>query len=213
MTSLDTGTRTARTPGRPGGVPPARSGPRPFGLIRHSVALARRSLVKTMRNPEQLIDVTLQPVIFVLVFVYLLGGAISGSTQDYLQFLLPAIMVQTVIFAGMATGVNLNTDIKKGVFDRFRSLPIGRSAPLIGSVLGDVIRYVVSIASLFVFGYILGFRVQTNPLAALAACLLAIVFAFCLSWAFVLVGMMMKEPGGVQGWASWCCSRSRSAPA
>ncbi len=126
---------------------------RPFGLIRHSAALSVRSLIKTMRTPEQLLDVTLQPVIFVVMFVYLLGGAISGSQKDYLQFLLPAIMVQTLMFASVATGVSLNTDIKKGVFDRFRSLPIGRSAPLVGSVLGDVVRFVVSIVVLLTFGY------------------------------------------------------------
>jgi oleandomycin transport system permease protein len=173
--------------------------PRPFGFVRHSLALARRSLIKTLRTPEQLLDVTLQPVIFVLVYVYLLGGAISGSTHDYLQLLLPAIMVQTVMFGGMATGVNLNTDIGKGVFDRFRSLPIARSAPLVGSVLGDLIRYVVAIVSLLGFGYAIGFRIQTDPLSALAACLLTILFAFSVSWAFVFVGMLMRQPGGVQG--------------
>ena len=180
---------------------PASIAPRPFGLVRHSLALARRSVLKTLRTPEQLLDVTLQPIIFVLVYVYLLGGAISGSTDSYLQFLLPAIMVQTVMFAGMATGVNLNTDIGKGVFDRFRSLPIGRSAPLIGSVAGDLIRYVVAIASLLVFGSVLGFRFQTSAVEVLAACLLTVLFAFCLSWAFVLIGMLMRSPGGVQGTA------------
>ncbi|MBW4718274.1 ABC transporter permease [Saccharothrix obliqua] len=180
-------------------VLPAPVAPRPFGLVRHSLALARRSLIKTLRSPEQLLDVTLQPVVFVVVFVYLLGGAVSGSTHDYLQLLLPAIMVQTTVFGGMATGVNLNTDIRKGVFDRFRSLPIGRSAPLIGSVLGDLIRYVVAVVSLFAFGYVLGFRVETDLLSALAACLLVILFAFSLSWAFVLVGMLAREPGAVQG--------------
>ncbi|MEV0679170.1 ABC transporter permease [Actinosynnema sp. NPDC050436] len=178
---------------------PVRVAQRPFGLARHSLALARRSLIKTMRTPEQLLDVTLQPVIFVVMFVYLLGGAVAGSTHDYLQVLLPAIMVQTTLFAGMATGVNLNTDIGKGVFDRFRSLPIGRSAPLVGSVLGDLIRYVVAVVSLLVFGAVMGFRVETGFLPALAACLLVILFAFCTSWAFVLVGMLVREPGSVQG--------------
>ncbi|CCH31435.1 ABC transporter permease [Actinosynnema sp. NPDC047251] len=178
---------------------PARVEHRRFGLARHSLALAKRSLIKTVRTPEQLLDVTLQPVIFVVLFVYLLGGAVAGSTHDYLQTLLPAIMVQTTLFGGMATGVNLNTDIGKGVFDRFRSLPIGRSAPLIGSVLGDLIRYVVAVVSLLVFGSILGFRVETGFLPALAACLLVILFAFSLSWAFVLVGMLVREPGAVQG--------------
>ncbi|GAA0375318.1 transport permease protein [Acrocarpospora corrugata] len=177
----------------------ARSPERPFALVRHSLALGRRSLIKTLRTPEQLLDVTLQPIIFTLVYVYLLGGAVAGSTHDYLQFLLPAILVQTVLFGGMATGVNLNTDIGKGVFDRFRSLPIGRSAPLIGSVLGDLIRYVVATVSLMTTGFVLGFRIQTDPLSALLACLLVITFAFCLSWIFVLVGMLVREPGGVQG--------------
>ncbi|WP_214324965.1 ABC transporter permease [Nonomuraea sediminis] len=174
---------------------------RPFGLVRHSLALAGRSVIKTLRTPEQLLDVTLQPIIFVVIYVFLLGGAVAGNTHDYLQFLLPAIMVQTVMFGGMATGVNLNTDIKKGVFDRFRSLPIARSAPLIGSVLGDLIRYLVAIVVLLGFGYALGFRIGTDPLSTLAACLLTVFFAFCVSWAFVLLGVLMREPGGVQGMA------------
>jgi len=185
-----------KTP-RHASAPPGRS----FRLLRHSISLARRSLIKTIRTPEQLLDVTLQPVIFVVLFVYLLGGAISGSRHEYLQFLLPAIMVQTVAFAALATGVSLNTDIKKGVFDRFRSLPIGRSAPLIGSVLGDMIRFVVSIVVLLSFGYAIGFRIETNPVSLLAACLLTMTFAFAITWIFVLVGLLMREPGAVQGTA------------
>ncbi|MET0237154.1 MAG: ABC transporter permease [Kibdelosporangium sp.] len=177
----------------------AEAGTRPFGPARHSLALARRSLVKTLRSPEQLIDVTLQPVLFTVIFVYLLGGAVAGSTDQYLEQLLPAIMVQQVMFAGMATGVNLNTDIGKGVFDRFRSLPIARSAPLTGSVLGDLIRYVVGIGSLLGFGAILGFRFPAGALPTLAACLLTILFAFSVSWLFVLLGMVLSAPGTVQG--------------
>lgn len=176
-------------------------GKRPFALVRHSFALAVRSLIKTMRTPEQLLDVTLQPVMFVVIFVYLLGGAISGSQHAYLEFLLPAIMVQTVMFASIATGVSLNTDIEKGVFDRFRSLPIARSAPLVGSVTGDVIRFVVSIVVLFAFGYAIGFRIGTDPLSTIAACLLTIVFAFAVTWVFVLLGVLMRSPGAVQGTA------------
>jgi oleandomycin transport system permease protein len=187
---------TAAAPPTRAELPPRR----PFRLARHSIALARRSLIKTIRTPEQLIDVTLQPVIFVVMFVYLLGGAIgSGDRHQYMQFLLPGIMVQTVLFASIATGVGINTDIKKGVFDRFRSLPIGRSAPLIGSVAGDVTRFVVSIVVLLSFGYALGFRITTNPLAALAACLMVILLAFAVTWVFVLFGMLMREPGAVQG--------------
>ena len=107
-------------------------------------SLARRSLIKTLRTPEALIDVTLQPIIFLLLFTYVFGGAISGGSQhDYLQFLLPGILAQTIAMGGIAIGVNLNTDIDKGVFDRFRSLPIARSAPLVGAVLADIVRYVI----------------------------------------------------------------------
>lgn len=195
---MTTTTRTAAAPPRTGATPTAA---RPFGLIRHSLALAGRSLVKTVRTPEQLLDVTLQPIVFVLIFVYLLGGAVAGSQHEYLQFLLPAIMVQTVLFASIATGVSLNTDVEKGVFDRFRSLPIARSAPLVGSVVGDLVRFVVSIAVLLGFGYALGFRIGTDPLSALAACLLTIAFAFAVSWIGVLLGVLMRSPGAVQGTA------------
>jgi oleandomycin transport system permease protein len=172
---------------------------RPFGLARHSLVMARRSLIKTWRSPEQLLDVTLQPIIFIVLFVYLLGGAIAGNRHDYMQFLLPALMVQNVLFASAPTGVSLNTDIKTGVFDRFRSLPIGRSAPLIGGVLGDMIRFVVAIGVMIGFGYLLGFRVETSFLEVLAACLLVMFMAFCFSWMFVLIGMIVREPGAVQG--------------
>ncbi|WBB58249.1 ABC transporter permease [Streptomyces sp. WMMC500] len=172
---------------------------RPFALVRHSLALAGRSLTKTVRTPEQLIDVTLQPILFVVMFLYLLGGAVAGSTQEYLQTLLPALIVMSTVFASIQTGINLNDDIKKGIFDRFRSMPIARSAPLIGSVLGDLIRFVVLITVQLGFGYAVGFRIETDPLSALAACLLVILFAFCLTWVFVLIGMLAREPGAVQG--------------
>jgi oleandomycin transport system permease protein len=172
---------------------------RRFGLARHSIALAKRSLLKTRRTPEQLLDVTLQPIMFVVLFVYLLGGAVAGSTHEYLQFMLPAMLAMQVAFASVQTGINLNDDIKKGVFDRFRSMPIARSAPLIGSVLGDVIRYVIGIGVLLGFGSLVGFRIETDPLSAVAACLLVMLFAFCMSWVFVLLGMLVREPGAVQG--------------
>lgn len=192
-------TTTALAPAPTG---PARRGatpPRPFRLLRHSLALARRSLIKIRRTPEQLIDVTLQPIMFIGLFVYLFGGAVAGSTHDYLQFVLPALVAMGVVFGSMQTGVNLNDDIKKGVFDRFRSLPISRAAPLIGSVLGDLVRAVVGVAVPIGFGYAIGFRIQTDPLHTLAACLLMVAFAFCMSWVFVLVGMLVREPGAVQG--------------
>jgi oleandomycin transport system permease protein len=169
-------------------------------LARHSVALAQRNLIGIVRNPEALIDVTLQPIIFIALFTFVFGGAIAhGSQHDYLQFLLPGILAQTIAFGGVAIGVNLNTDIEKGVFDRFRSLPIARAAPLVGAVLGDVVRYVLLCVVTIGFGMVLGFRAGTGPLEVLAACALAISFALCLCWASVFVGMIARTPGAVQG--------------
>jgi oleandomycin transport system permease protein len=195
-----TGTIATRAPtGTAGPAKGYESARRPFGLARHSLALAGRSLTKTRRNPGVLLDAVLLPVIFLFLFVYLFGGAVAGSTRDYLQYVFPGILVMTTLLTGMlATGVTINLDIKKGVFDRFRSLPIGRSAPLIGSVVGDLIRYVVALAVLFGIAYLMGFRVQTGPLAALAAAALAVGFSFCLSWITVLVGVLIREPVVVQ---------------
>jgi oleandomycin transport system permease protein len=177
-------------------APPLR---RPWRLARHSLVLAGRSLTKTRRNPGILLDALFLPIVFLLLFVYLFGGAVAGSTREYLHYIFPGILVMAMLMAGMlATGVNLNYDVKKGVFDRFRSLPIGRSAPLIGSVLGDLIRYAVTLATLFGLGYLLGFRVQTGLLAAVAAAALATVFSFALSWISVLIGVAVREPTIVQ---------------
>ncbi len=141
----------------------ARGGARMIRLARHSLALAQRNLIGVVRNPEALIDVTLQPIIFIALFTFVFGGAIAhGSQHDYLQFLLPGILAQTIAFGGVAIGVNLNTDIEKGVFDRFRSLPIARAAPLVGAVLGDVVRYVLLCVVTLGFGYVLGFRAETG---------------------------------------------------
>jgi oleandomycin transport system permease protein len=172
---------------------------RPFRLLRHSLALTKRSLIKTWRTPEALIDVTLQPVLFLVIFVYIFGGAVAGSTHDYLQFLLPGILAQTIATGCIAIGVNLNSDLAKGIFDRFRALPIPRSAPLVGAVLGDVVRYVIVTISTLAIGYILGFRIESDPLSTIAGCLLAVLFALCLSWLPVFISMKVRTPGAVQG--------------
>jgi oleandomycin transport system permease protein len=168
--------------------------------LRHALVLARRSLIKTWRTPEALIDVTLQPVIFLVMFTYIFGGAIaSGSQSTYLQFLLPGILGQSIALAGIALGVNLNTDIEKGVFDRFRSLPIARSAPLVGAVLADLARYVILCVFTFGAGTLMGFRVHTDAVSALAAVGLSIGFALCFCWISVFIGMFARTPGAVQG--------------
>ena len=168
--------------------------------VRHVLALARRSLIKTWRTPEALIDVTVQPIIFLALFTYIFGGAIAGgSTANYLQFLLPGLLGQSIAMAGVALGQNLNSDIEKGVFDRFRSLPIARSAPLVGAVLADFARYLVLCVVTLSFGYLIGFRIETGVLAAVVGIALAISFALCFCWISVFVGMKARTPGAVQG--------------
>jgi oleandomycin transport system permease protein len=169
-------------------------------LVRHSGTIAWRSLIRTYRTPEQLIDVTLQPALFLVIFTYVFGGAIAaGSQHAYLQFLLPGLLGQSIALGGVAIGVNLNTDLEKGVFDRFRSLPIARSAPLVGAVAADVVRYVLLTTVFLGFGYAIGFRAQTDALSVLAACALAVAFALCFCWIAVWVGMIARSSGAVQG--------------
>jgi oleandomycin transport system permease protein len=172
----------------------------PRTYLKHAIVIARRSLIKLTRTPEQLIDVTLQPAIFLFLFTYIFGGALGGgSRHSYVQFLVPGLLGQSIAMAGVALGQNLNADIEKGVFDRFRSLPIGRSAPLVGAVLADVVRYLTVCVMFAVFGTLVGFRVETNWLSALAAFGLAIAFALCFCWISVFIGMIARTSGSVQG--------------
>jgi oleandomycin transport system permease protein len=139
-------------------------------------------------------------MIFLATFTYIFGGALAGgSRHGYLQYLLPGVLAQTIAFGGAQIGVNLSADIEKGVFDRFRSLPIARAAPLVGAVLADIVRYALLCVVTLGFGYVLGFRAQTGVPEVLAACLIAIAFALCLSWLSVLIGMLARTPGSVQG--------------
>ncbi|MFG1920729.1 ABC transporter permease [Cryptosporangium sp. NPDC048952] len=177
--------------------PPTRFGP--MRTLRHALTLTWRSLIKIKHSPEQLLDLTLQPIIFVVLFVYLFGGAVSGDRHVYLQFVLPGILVQSVAFASLGVGQSLAADLQTGVFDRFRTMPIARSAPLIGAVFGDVVRYVVTVAVVLGFGAVIGFRVGTDPLSALAACALVLVFAFGLCWVTALIGLLLRNPRTVQG--------------
>ncbi len=180
--------------------PAARTSSPQLRWLRHALALAKRSLIKTARTPEALIDVTLQPVIFLLLFTYIFGGAVAGGSQHaYLQFLLPGLLGQGIAMAGVALGQNLNADIEKGVFDRFRSLPISRSAPFVGAVLVVIVRYLILCSMFLGFGYLIGFRITTNPLAALAAVGITIAFALCFCWISVFIGMIARTSGAVQG--------------
>ncbi|MEU4623047.1 ABC transporter permease [Actinoplanes sp. NPDC023801] len=166
--------------------------------VRNTGTLAWRTLVQIKHNPFELIDFSVQPVMFLLLFTYVFGGALADSPAEYLTFALPGIIVQNLIFATMNTGIGLNTDITKGVFDRLRSLPIARSAPLAGRILADVIKQAWAIGLLLVIGMALGFRIETGALATLAAITLLLVFAVALSWVSVLVAMLASAPEKVQ---------------
>ena len=170
--------------------------PRPSALSA-CLTFGWRGMLKIKHVPEQLIDVSLTPVLFLLMFTYLFGGAVAGSTDEYLQFLLPGVLVQSVLFTSVYSGVSLNTDMTKGVVDRFRSLPIWRPAPLVGAVVGDSVRYVIASTVVVVLGVIMGFDAAAGIGGVIAAVALVVVFAFGLSWVFTVVGLLMRAPNAV----------------
>ncbi|MCQ8770986.1 ABC transporter permease [Streptomyces telluris] len=177
---------------------PGETGPRPFATLRHSAVLARRSLVKTTRNPGPIMNGIVTPALFMVLFLYLFGRPVAGTTADYLQYLFPGILVMGAGLAGMiSTGSAINLDLKNGVTDRFRSLPISRTAPLLGSVTADILRYLIAVAVLSGIGTALGFRARGGFLDALGAAGLAILFGFCLSWVTVFIGVLVKSAEAV----------------
>jgi ABC-2 type transport system permease protein len=172
--------------------------PRP-GALSMSFTFGRRALLKIKHVPEQLFDVTLFPIMMTLIFTYLFGGALAGSTTEYLQFFLPGILVQTVVMITMYTGVGINVDISKGIFDRFRSLPIWRPAVVVGALFGDAARYSVASAVTVVLGLVLGFRPAGGVGGVLLAVALLLVFSFSLSWVWTTLGFVLKTEKSVMG--------------
>jgi oleandomycin transport system permease protein len=170
----------------------------PVEGLRQTLSLAWRSLVQIKHNPAELIDFSIQPLMFLLLFTYVFGGAIGGSPHAYLMFALPGIIVQNSLFTTLNTATGLSTDLEKGFFDRLRSLPIARFAPLAGRIAADVVKQAWAVAMLLGLGYALGFRVGTNPLAVLAAAGLVLVSTLAVSWALVLVAMLAANPEKVQ---------------
>jgi len=171
---------------------PPRAGP-----VSAAITFGWRGMLKVKHVPEQLLDVTITPVMFVLLFTYVFGGAISGSTGEYLDYILPGVLVMSVLFTTGYSGIAINTDLTKGVVDRFRSLPIWRPAPLVGALLGDSVRYAVAGTVIVVLGLILGFRPSAGVPGVLGAMALTIVFAFALSWVFTTMGLLMRSPNAV----------------
>ena len=175
------------------------SRPRPVraGAVAASLAFGWRALLKLKHVPEQLIDVIGIPIIFTLMFTYLFGGALAGSTSQYLRFLLPGSLVMAVVLVTTYSGVTLNTDITKGVFDRFRALPIWRPAPIVGALLGDTGRYLLASAVVIALGLALGFRPHGGAGGVLAAVGLVLAFAFGLSWVWTTLGLVLRAPSSV----------------
>jgi ABC-2 type transport system permease protein len=175
------------------------AGPRPPrpSAFAAMAAFGWRGMLKIKHVPEQLLDVTITPVLFLLMFTYLFGGAVAGSTSDYLDYLLPGVLAQSVLFTCVYSGVVLNTDMTRGIVDRFRSLPIWRPAPLVGAVLGDSVRYAIAATVVVILGLVMGFRPDGGVPGTLAAMALVIVFAFGLSWVFTSIGLVLRSPNAV----------------
>jgi ABC-2 type transport system permease protein len=170
---------------------------KPVSLLSAVLTLAWRALLKIKHVPFQLFDVTVTPIMFTLLFTYIFGGALGGTPEKYIQFLLPGILVQTIVFITVYTGVGLNTDIQKGLYDRFRSLPIWQPAPILGALAGDLFRYSVASLLIIVLGVILGFRPEGGALGVLLAFGLVLVFAFAVSWIWIIFAMKVTNPESV----------------
>jgi ABC-2 type transport system permease protein len=168
--------------------------PKRASALSATLTFGWRGMLKVKHVPEQLIDVTITPVMFTLLFTYLFGGAIAGSTSAYRDFILPGILVIAVLFTTVYSGIAINTDVTKGVVDRFRSLPIWPSAPLLGALLGDMVRYLVASTVIIVLGLILGFRPDNGVPGVLASVGLVVLFSFGVSWVFTSLGLLMRSP-------------------
>src|ERR1700722_3817595 len=167
--------------------------------VSQTLSMAWRALKKMRRNPEQFFDVTLQPLLFTAMFAYIFGGAISGNVRSYLPLLIPGIVAQTVLTTCMSTGVQLREDMDKGVFDRFKALPMARIAPLAGPMVADLVRYLIAAGLTFVMGVIIGYRPGGGVPGVLGAIVLAIFIGWALAWIFTFIGTIAKSARSVQG--------------
>ncbi|MFG3552111.1 ABC transporter permease [Streptomyces sp. NPDC047725] len=170
--------------------------PRP-GSLSTSLTFGWRAVLKIKHVPEQLFDVTAFPIMNLLMFTYLFGGALAGSPGDYIQFVLPGILVMSVVMITMYTGVSVNIDIEKGVFDRFRSLPIWRPSAMVGYLLGDALRYTIASAVMLAVGLLLGYRPDGGVVGVVAAIALLLVFSFAFSWIWTMFGLMLRTEKSV----------------
>lgn len=162
--------------------------------LRNVMTIARRNLLHVKSDPEQLVGSTIQPLMFLVLFVYVFGGAIAGSSRDYLQFALPGIMVQGIAFTPFTTAMGLNADFQRGLIDRFRSLPIARSAVVAGRIAADSVRIVWGVLIMFGFGLLLGFRFGGGFLGAIGAALIVAAFGITMCWPMAVLGVKARTP-------------------
>jgi daunorubicin/doxorubicin transport system permease protein len=168
-------------------------------IVVQTLVMAWRSLKKMRRNPEQFFDVTLQPLLFTAMFAFIFGGAVSGNVSKYLPLMIPGIVAQTVLTTCMSTGVQLREDMDKGVFDRFKALPIARIAPLAGPMVADLVRYLIAGSLTFVMGVIIGYRPGGGVLGVIGAIALAVFTGWALAWIFTWIGTIARSARAVQG--------------
>lgn len=174
-----------------------RHSPEHAGAVANSFTFGWRAMLKIKHTPEQLFDVVVTPIMFTVLFTYLFGGALAGSPGDYLQFLLPGILVQTVVFTSIYTGFTLNTDISRGVYDRFRSMPIWKPAPIVGAMVGDTGRYTIAGLIVIAVGFVMGYRPEAGVGGILLAIVILNVFAFGVGWIFTTVALSVRTPATV----------------
>ncbi|MGX2996126.1 ABC transporter permease [Streptomyces sp. JNUCC 64] len=177
----------------------ARDRPRRPGPLSASLTFGWRAMLKIKHVPEQLFDVTAFPIMLILMYTYLFGGALAGSPEAYIQYLLPGMLVMSIVMITMYTGVAINTDIDKGVFDRFRTLPVWRPAAMVGYLLGDMLRYLIASLVMITVGLIMGFRPDGGFLGVLAGVALLIVFSFAVSWVWTMFGLLLRTEKSVMG--------------
>ncbi|WP_327323222.1 ABC transporter permease [Streptomyces sp. NBC_01210] len=203
---MSTATATTAQSPAPAPVRSAPAGEGRIGLranLRHIGALVRRNALQIKQDPESMFDAVLMPIIFTLLFVYVFGGAISGkgNQQQYVNYVIPGLMAMQGMNIAMAVGTGVNDDFKKGVMDRFRSMPIARSSVLIAKIVVEVGRMLVATTILLGMGFLLGLQIHTSVLELLAAVGLSMVFGASLMWIFILLGLTMKTAQAVQGMA------------
>ncbi|GAA2741260.1 ABC transporter permease [Kitasatospora cinereorecta] len=167
--------------------------------LRHLGALTRRNLMRIKADPESMLDALLIPIIFTLLFVYVFGGAVAGSQQEYIQYMIPGLLGTTGLNLAMAVGTGLNSDFQTGVMDRFRTLPIGRSAVLLSKIAAETCRGLVSFTILIGFSMVLGLEIKTGPLELFAAVGLSLLFGMSMVWISMLLGMSLRSAQAVQG--------------